>query len=126
MIRRPPRSTRTHTLFPYTPLFRSDLSALGGARRGAGVPPLARSLDTRQAGRNGTAGFSVSGAGAQSLGWERPHPTARPRIAAEVGGRALATAGGADRKRADCRTGTGGRRADAQADRKSTRLNSSH
>src|SRR3546814_19184239 len=23
MIRRPPRSTRTHTLFPYTPLFRS-------------------------------------------------------------------------------------------------------
>src|SRR3546814_14208591 len=25
MIPRPPRSTRTHTLFPYTPLFRSDL-----------------------------------------------------------------------------------------------------
>src|SRR3546814_2845062 len=25
MIRRPPRSTRTDTLFPYTPLFRSDL-----------------------------------------------------------------------------------------------------
>src|SRR3546814_2385141 len=24
MIRRPPRSTRTHTLFPYTTLFRSD------------------------------------------------------------------------------------------------------
>src|SRR3546814_9987809 len=24
MIRRPPRSTRTDTLFPYTPLFRSD------------------------------------------------------------------------------------------------------
>src|SRR3546814_15688940 len=27
MIRRPPRSTRTDTLFPYTTLFRSDLSA---------------------------------------------------------------------------------------------------
>src|SRR3546814_1100218 len=26
MIRRPPRSTRTDTLFPYTPLFRSPLS----------------------------------------------------------------------------------------------------
>src|SRR3546814_5249783 len=25
MIRRPPRSTRTHTLFPYTTLFRSDI-----------------------------------------------------------------------------------------------------
>src|SRR3546814_19966931 len=24
LMRRPPRSTRTHTLFPYTPLFRSD------------------------------------------------------------------------------------------------------
>src|SRR3546814_7629018 len=27
MIRRPPRSTRTDTLFPYTPLFRSNLPA---------------------------------------------------------------------------------------------------
>src|SRR3546814_9014206 len=27
MIRRPPRSTRTDTLFPYTPLFRSDAVA---------------------------------------------------------------------------------------------------
>src|SRR3546814_4300699 len=26
MIRRPPRSTRTYTLFPYTTLFRSDLA----------------------------------------------------------------------------------------------------
>src|SRR3546814_18540439 len=31
MIRRPPRSTRTDTLFPYTTLFRSR-RALGGAR----------------------------------------------------------------------------------------------
>src|SRR3546814_16486239 len=32
MIRRPPRSTRTDTLFPYTTLFRSDTSAtLAGA-----------------------------------------------------------------------------------------------
>src|SRR3546814_11041960 len=29
MIRRPPRSTRTDTLFPYTTLFRSDLGTVG-------------------------------------------------------------------------------------------------
>src|SRR3546814_3020514 len=33
MIRRPPRSTRTDTLFPYTTLFRSPGSAGGGRRR---------------------------------------------------------------------------------------------
>src|SRR3546814_21073223 len=35
MIRRPPRSTRTDTLFPYTTLFRSGSAAAG--RRGIGV-----------------------------------------------------------------------------------------
>src|SRR3546814_1458906 len=30
MIRRPPRSTRTDTLFPYTTLFRADLPRLAG------------------------------------------------------------------------------------------------
>src|SRR3546814_11484047 len=30
MIRRPPRSTRTDTLFPYTTLFRSHAAAVGG------------------------------------------------------------------------------------------------
>src|SRR3546814_2278434 len=32
MIRRPPRSTRTDTLFPYTTLFRSDLDLAGHER----------------------------------------------------------------------------------------------
>src|SRR3546814_3938714 len=39
MIRRPPRSTRTDTLFPYTTLFRSGRAAAGGdriEREGAG------------------------------------------------------------------------------------------
>src|SRR3546814_13426640 len=31
MIRRPPRSTRTDTLFPYTTLFRSEIADLAGA-----------------------------------------------------------------------------------------------
>src|SRR3546814_16366263 len=32
MIRRPPRSTRTDTLFPYTTLFRSPLATAGSSR----------------------------------------------------------------------------------------------
>src|SRR3546814_5194756 len=35
MIRRPPRSTRTDTLFPYTTLFRSACAALPMASAGA-------------------------------------------------------------------------------------------
>src|SRR3546814_3764112 len=37
MIRRPPRSTRTDTLFPYTTLFRSALLALAEQCRRIGV-----------------------------------------------------------------------------------------
>src|SRR3546814_10734816 len=46
MIRRPPRSTRTDTLFPYTTLFRS-LRALQGARH----QPRLRSRRRRQISR---------------------------------------------------------------------------
>src|SRR3546814_1494164 len=43
MIRRPPRSTRTDTLFPYTTLFRSVLADLrAGADGGPGVDHRAR------------------------------------------------------------------------------------
>src|SRR3546814_8682322 len=44
MIRRPPRSTRTDTLFPYTTLFRS----VGAAENDEHRPPVAR-LDQRAA-----------------------------------------------------------------------------
>src|SRR3546814_14554465 len=37
MIRRPPRSTRTDTLFPYTTLFRSKAAALHFKDQGAGA-----------------------------------------------------------------------------------------
>src|SRR3546814_21074690 len=51
MIRRPPRSTRTDTLFPYTTLFRSDA---GGRPRGDDLrPPLSRSLREAGEGRAG-------------------------------------------------------------------------
>src|SRR3546814_2815572 len=39
MIRRPPRSTRTDTLFPYTTLFRSRSSACRRAAAATTVPP---------------------------------------------------------------------------------------
>src|SRR3546814_18013796 len=42
MIRRPPRSTRTDTLFPYTTLFRSLQHTLGG-----GGVPLGRRRQSR-------------------------------------------------------------------------------
>src|SRR3546814_12631468 len=35
MIRRPPRSTRTDTLFPYTTLFRSRISQMSGGKGGS-------------------------------------------------------------------------------------------
>src|SRR3546814_8118854 len=48
MIRRPPRSTRTDTLFPYTTLFRSDLDghllALGRLLGVTGVTGVGRDL----------------------------------------------------------------------------------
>src|SRR3546814_3453904 len=47
MIRRPPRSTRTDTLFPYTTLFRS----LGKLRFGKLLPALLRLLDPAGLGR---------------------------------------------------------------------------
>src|SRR3546814_10077730 len=43
MIRRPPRSTRTYTLVPYTPLFRSGLWLVAGAAAAAGWLGVKRS-----------------------------------------------------------------------------------
>src|SRR3546814_7116964 len=39
MLRRPPRSTRTDTLFPYTTLFRSQRPGAAPADGGAGLRP---------------------------------------------------------------------------------------
>src|SRR3546814_2570243 len=64
MIRRPPRSTRTDTLFPYTTLFRSTLAGIALSRRrrrrspsapspprGAGTARRRCPARTRRAGR---------------------------------------------------------------------------
>src|SRR3546814_18508525 len=64
MIRRPPRSTRTDTLFPYTTLFRSDAGDDRDRRRPAGdgaVPRMAErgggvwAVRDRQRGVSGAA-----------------------------------------------------------------------
>src|SRR3546814_5129029 len=47
MIRRPPRSTRTDTLFPYTPLFRSDVTLYEAGARIGGQALLAQLLPGR-------------------------------------------------------------------------------
>src|SRR3546814_6521624 len=44
MIRRPPRSTRTDTLFPYTTLFRSACTPRAPARYRSARPALRRGL----------------------------------------------------------------------------------
>src|SRR3546814_6505907 len=49
MIRRPPRSTRTDTLFPYTTLFRSG-GAAGRVRLGMGSDEVDRGEDRLLAG----------------------------------------------------------------------------
>src|SRR3546814_17168677 len=48
MIRRPPRSTRTDTLFPYTTLFRSEMAQRRVAHQREGAPVV---LDLRLRGR---------------------------------------------------------------------------
>src|SRR3546814_2399708 len=53
MIRRPPRSTRTDTLFPYTTLFRSGGSIVGDGRLdGLGLAEL---VDLHHPGHDGAA-----------------------------------------------------------------------
>src|SRR3546814_11341926 len=81
MIRRPPRSTRTDTLFPYTTLCRSYLSAHRGARfYVAGPPEMVSSV---------TAAISGSGIGREQIHADPFHVTGQD-AAAETTGRAQA------------------------------------
>src|SRR3546814_7302434 len=67
MIRQPPRSTRTDTLFPYTTLFRS------ADQRGAGI------LQARLRHRGGV-GEGVAGRGFRTVVRQRPRLRAHERI----------------------------------------------
>src|SRR3546814_9015183 len=46
MIRRPPRSTRTDTLFPYTTLFRSPITWTSARRNQGSVPKMIMALSS--------------------------------------------------------------------------------
>src|SRR3546814_10533835 len=112
MIRRPPRSTRTDTLFPYTTLFRSLVAAEAG-------------LLVAAEGRRHVAGIEAvhpHHAGAQRLGGAvRLLDVAGPHRRGEAVDRVVADLHGflgiAEGDRRQHR---------AEEDRKSTRLNSSH
>src|SRR3546814_4993210 len=120
MIRRPPRSTRTDTLFPYTTLFRSEIERLAA---GLGVGADDR-MDRPGAGRNVGHGRRalpqkaravVAGVVLDPEPFDLPqevlrHFLQRPVHVAEAG----VAAAGRYFKRIEA------------ADRKSTRLNSSH
>src|SRR3546814_9558354 len=109
MIRRPPRSTRTDTLFPYTTLFRSlhfarqrrgDAAALPPAHRRDRTPDMAQrpqAVEGLERRENDEAEPEQRKAGDQRL----PH-------------------------RADLRVERLARLRDLIPDRKSTRMNSSH
>src|SRR3546814_7194613 len=73
MIRRPPRSTRTDTLFPYTTLFRSRA---GAGRRS----PSWRRSRRRSASR---ARMSAAGSGARSRAAGSPRPSRLSRRSEE-------------------------------------------
>src|SRR3546814_12672979 len=101
MIRRPPRSTRTDTLFPYTTLFRSR-----------GLQPGARAFQR------------------PPVGAEQVHFPARVETGIIDRLRRLEAGNGADRQRPvfalPAPVHAGARGNSGQLDRKSTRLNSSH
>src|SRR3546814_13939966 len=52
MIRRPPRSTRTDTLFPYTTLFRSSARAMRGSATAGSGPVLPAHVAAARQGRS--------------------------------------------------------------------------
>src|SRR3546814_17014272 len=90
MIRRHPRSTRTDTLFPYTPLFRSVGRRRRRRRRGGGgAPPGRRSRGAAARGRRSAQRRDPALRGGPA------HPPAAPgRRRGQVSGRLIAFEGG--------------------------------
>src|SRR3546814_4653888 len=116
MIRRPPRSTRTDTLFPYTTLFRS-----AGARARRGVRVAASDGGAVRSRPRRAAGSRPDGPGRTGRAAERAADGPAVDFAKGSGllsgdGHELSAGRGRLREPADGRA----------ADRKSTRLNSSH
>src|SRR3546814_5878259 len=109
MIRRPPRSTRTDTLFPYTTLFRSvGKQSINGRGIGGGTQFRAHLLAGKHVGQLGEQHQMLMG----EMLWYRKRENQVDRLA--VGRTEIYRLGQAH----EC--------ADGRIDRKSTRLTSSH
>src|SRR3546814_10142727 len=113
MIRRPPRSTRTDTLFPYTTLFRS----LGAVRPGQRPGRLRQLRRTHVVGRR-VAEVAHQGDGSGGVGHLALVRRLRPHQPGEIA-RGFLVAGEGIAAEAPAERG-------ARGDRKSTRLNYSH
>src|SRR3546814_2133017 len=90
MVRRPPRSTRTDTLFPYTTLFRSALArrhAHDAGRDAGGLGARVRVVDAVDEVLERIRGQHVDGYAADVEG-SLDRPRGRPARGAQVGGRA--------------------------------------
>src|SRR3546814_2367279 len=138
MIRRPPRSTRTDTLFPYTTLFRSRIHVFPVAQaatrvlallRGHGTPALRMAIHARALGGVGVPAFAdrrdqqLALFGTQLLPGRQLRARVLLRKYAAAGQQQAGCKEDADRFHVVCYSEA---RATASADRKSTRLNSSH
>src|SRR3546814_19128455 len=136
MILRPPRSTRTDTLFPYTTLFRSlPQSWLVGDSQASNMRGrFGSGFDASRRRLTGTAGqrrFDAFAGGYDALG----NPTGGVGPASNRGGSAggKKSGGSSSAKRAKTQDDEAAKAAaelkrnlDSLLDRKSTRLNSSH
>src|SRR3546814_8023559 len=127
MMRRPPRSTRTDTLFPYTTLFRSRIPLPLTTRAKCGPVPPMGDQDTRQpsrepAGSSGEVflaflklGLTSFGGPIAHLGYFRDELVVRRRWIGESGYAALV---------ALCQFLPGPDSSQVGLDRQSTRMNS--
>src|SRR3546814_7856824 len=109
MLRRPPRSTRPDTLFPYTTLFRSLLPASAASALAAGFRQVA-----------GAGIEHLPAVGARLGHVLLDHLDADPHLGRDLPRRAIGEHVALEREAAPIR------HARDRQDRKSTRLNSSH
>src|SRR3546814_8661328 len=122
MIRLPPRSTRTDTLFPYTTLFRSSAGndeltvgdgndSVAGDAMAVGTATSATSNNTAGASSSAGSDLLTLGGGTNVFGADS--------LTIETGGGSTAVAN-------NKANGAGAKAGGDTVDRKSTRLNSSH
>src|SRR3546814_5652725 len=125
MLRRPPRSTRTDTLFPYTTLFRSLILAAGLSRRFGGGHKLLAELEGKPVIRHVVEAALASSARPVLL--VTGHQAAAVEAAAGDGGiTRVRNAAYAEGLASSLQAGLRALPSDLDGDRKSTRLNSSH